>query len=1762
MGDRFKLDTTKSKDDNFFVVGIGASAGGLNALEELFNCLHSDSGAAYVVIQHLSPDYKSLMKELLERHTAMDVYRIEAGMELQPNSVYLIPPGQNLTVEGKTLHLAKRKQDREERYELNFPINIFFKSLAQNYAEKAIGVILSGSGSDGTAGLKAIKQAGGMTLVQDASTAEFDGMPKSAIATNIVDSVLPIEDLGKIIYQCIVRDPEALDEVSENNELLSDSVLQRIAAILVERENLNFSHYKPRTISRRINRRFLIRGLNNIEDYIKLLENDVAEREILCDDLLINVTCFFRDTEAWLDIERNVLPTIIAQAQPHEELRFWVAACSTGQEAYSLAILIHEAIALADKPLTVKMFATDIDRAALSIASNGIYPLSIAEEISPVRLHKYFIAKDNCFQVTRTLREMMIFSFHDLTKDAGFTRMNFVSCRNVLIYMKSSLQSKVIRDLHFALSHQGTLFLGEAETPSGFESEFRPLNKKWKLYLKRRDIRLPTSSRNSFSTRERYFGNRKSVSFKDQIKESIKEQTLKRILQADKTIALAVNRENKLLYVSGDAQCIEHMFKTPDGEVTQDLVKMVVTPLQLPLNTALHRVKKEKRAIAYRGIKLNIHPEIGQVNLQILPPPTNSHDDFYIVKIESETIVSEPLPTEEFESNSQAQQRINELELELEYTRENLQAIVEELESSNEEQQASNEELIASNEELQSTNEELHSVNEEIHTVNAEYQSKIQELTELSHDVDNLLKSTKIGVIFLDRQLKIRKFTPAATEVIALRHTDVERPLDELHWKIDCPQLLDLLNRVLTTKESLELEVKLKEKEEYFLMGINLYLADKQDDKGLVLTFVRINETKKVMFALKARERSFQAIFNSMFQFIGVLTPAGITLEANQTALEFGGLTLEDIVGKPFWSAKWWSINEATQSQLKQAIARAARGEFVRYEVDILGAEDRVATIDFSLKPVFDKAGKVVQLIPEGREISELKQTREQLRQTNLELEAREAERTQSLAVFSDRLHQIHRLAIANYESIDDLFVKYLDSGCQMFDLNTGAIARIENSVYRIMAAKSPLDLRVGYEVTCQNDKCTKVPETLATITLARGEQLELMKHHPVYSHFQLKAFIGTPIFVNGEPYGTLNFADTSPKESEFTDAEKEIVELMARDIGNSIASVQAKRAIRVSEIRFRNTFDRAAVGVAHVSPKGKFIEVNQRLCDILGYDRDTLVELTFQEITHADDLDIDLQLLKQVLQGQISNYLIEKRYIRSDGSIVWTNLTVSLVRDDLQRPEYFISVIEDISERKKTEIALEESRIKLKQANQAKDNFIAHISHELRTPLTSIIGFSKLLHQESLLPSQRLHYANLVLQSGEHLLTLINDILDFSKITASQLKLEFEDFNLIAFLSQIVTTLRIRAQEKGIQLFTVFSPTLPTTVNGDFNRLRQVLYNLISNAIKFTDKGSVTLKVSCNESDKDNPAQATNTNRIRFEVEDTGIGIEADRLDSIFDPFEQLNSNTPKFKGTGLGLTICQNIVRLMNGQIKVESKPGLGSKFWFDLELGLATANVPLVYSRQDFQPSRCLQTPRKILVVDDNEDNRILLVGFLQPFGFEIEEVENGAIALEIAQTFQPDAILTDLVMPVMDGKEMIDKIKQQPQLKNVPIFMISANSQTILQPNEVDCNEFLSKPIDLEKLLDLLENYLQLDWQPRVSDIANNVSSNLDVPSQSEILHLLKLVDLGDLQAVEKQIDSLVELETKYTSFAREIKQLAGNFQQHQLECFLSSFLNNT
>ena len=1849
-----------------FVVGIGASAGGLSALEELFSNLSTASGAAFVVIQHLSPDFKSLMKELLERRTSMPVYRVTDGMKLQQNSVFLIPPGQNLALEKNVLRLEDRKKNKDQKHELNFPIDLFFTSLAKNYGEKSIGVILSGSGSDGTRGLKAINEVGGVALVQDPETAEFDGMPLSAIGTGVVNQVLPPRELSQLIYQCITAPINTLETESSRNNQINSIDLSRIAKLLIEEEELDFSQYKSSTISRRIHRRCLIHNSKSINEYIELLDKSKEERQILCSDLLINVTHFFRDYPAWQQIENNILPRLIEQSQNEGELRFWITACSTGEEAYSLAILVHEALQDSPKNIRVKIFATDIDRVALEKAAQGIYPPSITRDIGIERLQKYFVARDNSYQIMRKIREMLIFSPHDLTKDAGFTRINLVSCRNVLIYMKSELQYQVLRNLHFSLVSKGVLFLGEAETLGEFESEFEPLDKKWKFFQKYRDIRLPLPLRSTPKISKSSLLHRFGQTQNRVQSEPILEQCLERLSDESDSIILMIGQDNHLLHVSGNSSKI---FKPPGGKVTTEVVKMVVLPLQLPLNTALHRAKQKGKSVEYQGIKLDYQGEILDLSLKVIPPSSGrKQGNFFLVKIK-QTVVAAPIEIpaiEKFELGSEASRRIVELENELQQTRENLQALVEELETTNEEQQASNEELTASNEELQSTNEELHSVNEELHTVNIEYQSKIQELTQLNNDVDNLLKSTEIGVIFLDSDLRIRKFTPAATQVISLRETDLERPLEDFTLKIECPQLPQLLESVLENHQSISQEVQLKSSDSFFLMQINPYQAEDGQHDGLAVSFVNINEAKEVQRNLEqaltevnSKQREIDNFFNLSLEIMCVANLDGYFKRINPSFERILGYDTQELLTQPFISFvhpedveatletlpelsegkkiigfenryrcqdgsyrwfKWMAASsegliyatahDLTEDKLAQelqnrqlaAIETATNGiailnddkfiyinqahleifgysqpeELLGQSWQILYEPEEVSQFEQEIFPVLKELGiwqgtvkakhcqghtfdgeLTLNFSPTGdlifvcQDISdriqaerELRSQKAQLSKLNRSLEQKVAQRTQSLADFSDRLKQLHHLAITDYKTLEDFFNEYLKAGSEIFDLATGIVSQITDQTYKILALQSPLDLSVGLELNYQETYCQEIVEQQATVTYFDVSQVAKMQNHPVYLNFDLKSYIGTPIFVNGNLYGILSFASVPPRGNDFSSSEKEIIELMARDIGNSISAFQSKIALKKSELEFRKTFEQAKVGITHVALDGRFLKVNSALCNFLGYSSQELLEIKFQDITYPEDLALDEKYVPQVIAGEIDGCTYEKRYIRADGSVVWANLTFCIAIAERKESAYFIAVVENIGDRKQVELAL-------LQANQAKDNFIAHMSHELRTPLNSVLGFSSILKRDSSLNQEQLKTINIINHSGEHLLTLINDVLDLSKLTANKLELKYYDLDLVYFLQNIATIFQAPAQEKGLNFITQIASDLPGIVSTDETRLRQVLLNLLSNAIKFTNTGTVTFSASCVMVNSN-----LNTKIIRFQVEDTGRGIPEDKYETVFAPFGQIDQSNNNSEGTGLGLTICQSILKVIGSELHLRSEVGIGSRFWFDLELEEVSSHSLLptpIESNMQIIPN--LTTPCKVLVVDDNEDNRLLLVHYLQPLGFTLEEANNGETGIAIAKEFQPDIILADLLMPVMDGQEMIKQIRLHSDLQNTVILIISANVQSIRDPSLIQCDGFLAKPVDLDRLLELLDQHLELDWQLAANETQSHNTSeftSIITPSQEKLIDLLELVNFGNMKDLLRQIDLLESADSQYISFANNVRNLAENCQQKQLE----------
>ncbi|MBE9039495.1 PAS domain-containing protein [Oscillatoriales cyanobacterium LEGE 11467] len=942
------------ENNRFFVVGIGASAGGLQALEEFFENVPQDIGAAFVVIQHLSPRFKSLMQELLQRKTSLRVYKIEDGMKIVPNSVYVIPPRTNIVVEEERLRFRKQEPER-----LNFPIDMFFESLAKEYRDRAMGVLLSGTGSDGTKGLQAIGEAGGLALIQSPETAQFSGMPANALPTGLVDEVLSPHDLAETIYEIvrITLNIPLTEQLTEN--VIDPMQLNRVLGLLNDQEAVDFSQYKVGTLSRRIYHRCALNDYSSLEAYITYLENSEAERQLLVQDFLIGSTRFFRDLEAWHFLETKVLPPLIESLEEHQQLRIWVAGCATGEEAYTMAMLADEAVGKANKSLSVKIFATDLDSSSLETASKGIYPSNIGKDISAERLERYFIDKSDCYQVRRQLREMLIFAPHNLTKNAGFSKMHLVSCRNVLIYMKPLLQQQVLRMLHFSLASQGILFLGSAEVLGMLDSEFLTINSKWKIYQKQRDNPLSLLP----ITREPLIAPILSpVRFKriQPRLDRVLGQVFNFCFGDRRSTCMLIGDDNKLLRIFYDAA---DLLRLPLGETNLDVISIVPPSLQLPLSTALHRAKREHKSVLYSGIKLIESEQLRTIDLKVgLECNESQKEKLLIVLLEEEKQQTTPVSDHTFEVNAETINQIGELEYELQQTRENLQTTIEELEATNEEQQATNEELIASNEELQSTNEELHSVNEELYTVNAEYQSKIQELIELNNDLDNLLQSTEIGVIFLDLDLKIRKFTSAATRAINLREGDVNRPLTDFSHNLVCPpqqkvcyDLVELLQQVLSSRQSMEQEMLLRPADQHLLMRINPYWSEKGECQGLVLSFIDIHEIKLAEENLRQRSEQLRLITDAMPAWISYVDDRRCYRFSNRAYENWFGRSSDEIEGLDLRSV----LGETVYQQVLPYVDAALSGEEIRFDMEFSSFDSGSGWVNVSYIPHILESGQV-----------------------------------------------------------------------------------------------------------------------------------------------------------------------------------------------------------------------------------------------------------------------------------------------------------------------------------------------------------------------------------------------------------------------------------------------------------------------------------------------------------------------------------------------------------------------------------------------------------------------------------------------------------------------------------------------------------------------------------------------------------------------------------------------------------------------------------
>jgi two-component system CheB/CheR fusion protein len=839
------------------VVGIGASAGGLEALERLFEATPPDTGLAFVVVQHLSPDFKSLTDGILARRTRIPIRVVEDGMAVAADTIYLLPPRKDMIISGGHLLLS----DKDPTQAVALPIDHFLRSLAQDAGHRAVAVILSGTGSDGSRGVRDIRDGGGLVVVQAPDSAKFDGMPRSAIDTGAAAVIAPPEEIPNALLRHS-RHPGAGPPVADPP---ADGV-EAVFRLLRDGYGIDFAYYKPETVARRLDRRLGLSDARGLEEYARRLADDPAELNLLYKDLMIGVTQFFRDDGAFDRLGRDVLPALLARLPAGDEFRVWTAGCATGEEAYSLAMLVREALDAVARPVAVKIFATDAHRASLDAAAAGLYPEPALAGVGPDRLTRFFTRAAGGYQVSAELRKMVVFAQHNLLKDAPFTRLDLVSCRNLLIYFQAAAQKRVLSLFHFALKTGGVLFLGPSETTGEVGDEFEPIDPAWRISRKRRDIRLPADLRLPAAAPVR------ALPRAPLAPDPHLSTTYDALLDEFIPPALLVNERGDLVQAFAGAS---KYLRVPEGRATNDLMSMVGPELRTALAGALPRAFKELAAVTYRGLRVDAPGGERAVDVTVRPVRNRRAGVAHALVVLEEA--GAPPPTREapreVDLGQASRDQILALEGELRHTKENLQAMIEEMETSNEELQATNQELTAANEELQSTNEELHSVNEELYTVNGEFQKKISELTQLSADVDNLLASTEVHTIFLDRQLRLRKFTPKIAETFSLLPQDVGRRIDHFTYTIDHPGLLADLQAVLDDPTPLERQVR-DRRGHWFLMRVLPYRAGLAID-GVVLTLVDLSEVKRAEAEARRKDEQLAGILQHSPNWVFIKDLAG-----------------------------------------------------------------------------------------------------------------------------------------------------------------------------------------------------------------------------------------------------------------------------------------------------------------------------------------------------------------------------------------------------------------------------------------------------------------------------------------------------------------------------------------------------------------------------------------------------------------------------------------------------------------------------------------------------------------------------------------------------------------------------------------------------------------------------------------------------------------------------------------------------------------------
>jgi two-component system CheB/CheR fusion protein len=1080
----------------FPVIGIGASAGGLEALEAFFSACPSDSGMAFVVIQHLSPDHQSLMAEILARRTTMPVTEVRDGLAIAPDNVYVIAPGRTLTLSEGYFRLGEPVELRGHRR----PVDDFFRSLADEQKEKAIIVVLSGTGTNGTAGAQAVKAAGGICIAQNPESAAFPGMPRSLIHAGYADQVLEADRIPEMLVRFrshpYLEDDQAGGEGSARAVEQDHQRLREVLALLRTRTRHDFTGYRKPTLVRRIQRRMGLHGVENLGEYAGLLRGRSDEVQSLANDLMINVTGFFRDPEAWEALRSSVIAPLV-ERKSGESIRAWVTACASGEEAYTLAIVLAEEISRAGQQIDVKIYATDTADKSLGLARAGIFPGGIEANLTPERLERFFDKDEHTFRVKKEIRDTVIFAQHDLLRDPPFSRLDLCTCRNLLIYLEPETQRRVLGLLHFALNDGAYLFLGTSESASAVPEAFEVVSKRWRIFRRTGPSQHRFTDLPSFAVRslgemrvaepDAHVVARASATFAIQ----------RALLERYGPPTVVVNRADEVVYFHGDT---EPFLRHPAGEPTNDLFELLRAPIRAPVRNALRTAVREHRRVTVPDGEVDSDSGMQPVLITAAPVMEHLRSDYFFVSFENPSAAAQGSAADSshvVRLPSAGSVPQPEHEVELRSLRRQLQSSIEAFEISNQELKASNEEVTSINEELQSTNEELEtgkeelqSVNEELLTVNTQLQSKIVELEGATNDLTNLLGSTDIAVVFLDPRFRVRRFTPAMRDLMDLIDSDVGRPVTDLARKFSDAYMLPDAEKVLQTLIPVEAEVR-SASGRWYLRRVLPYRTGENHISGVVITFIDIAARKQAEQEILRAQEHLHAVLEQL-PAAAVIADArnGKLMLANRLATTlFKRLALS-----PSQASDLNTLHAAlpgfhpdgrlyAPNEWPMAMSLASGTPVQGAEVYLEGAKDVRRVLSVSSAPVEDNAGKMVAVVGVFWDITDRMRTEQSERDARDAAVLANNAKDEFIATVShelrtplntirmwvrmleagrlseeDRLsgvHTIERAALAQQKLIDDLLdVSRIASGKMRLNLQQ---VRLADSILNAFDAVSPV---------------------------------------------------------------------------------------------------------------------------------------------------------------------------------------------------------------------------------------------------------------------------------------------------------------------------------------------------------------------------------------------------------------------------------------------------------------------------------------------------------------------------------------------------------------------------------------------------------------------------------------------------------------------------------------------------------------------------------